>query len=90
MRVCERWCGQACHTYLKVDSLDKNVETYVNMTKKMIAEGVPTGLSASIYTQITDVRLPRSDVGRCGSQRCEVISLHPLLPRRWSSSVTAS
>ena len=50
------WVPGKCHTYLNASSPAKEADIYVNMTRQMI-DLAPTGLSASIYTQITDVEL---------------------------------
>jgi len=48
------WVPDKCHTYLKVDTPEDAVQVYVNMTLSMREEPM---LSASVYTQITDVEL---------------------------------
>lgn len=52
----KEWVPGKCHTYLKEKTVQEEAAEYVNMTATLIAE-VPLGLSASIYTQITDVEL---------------------------------
>ena len=51
------WVPSKCHTYLKVDTPAQEAEAYINMTASLLQGAVSTGLSASIYTQITDVEL---------------------------------
>ena len=53
----KEWVPGKCHTYLKVDTPTAEAMTYVNMTKTLLHNAQTTGLSASIYTQITDVEL---------------------------------
>ena len=50
------WVPGKCHTYLRVNDSAAVAATYVNMTRQMLPQ-VALGLSASIYTQITDVEL---------------------------------
>ena len=52
----KEWVPGQCHTYLKAETAADEAALYVNMTEMMV-HLVPTGLSASVYTQITDVEL---------------------------------
>ena len=52
----KEWVPGRCHTYLRVESPQEEAARYINMTRTLVDE-VPRGLSAAIYTQITDVEL---------------------------------
>lgn len=51
----KEWVPSKCHTYLKVDTPQEEADRYTSMVTKMIAQR--DHLSASVYTQITDVEL---------------------------------
>ena len=52
----KEWVPTKCHTYLHAPTAATAVGLYINMTRRLV-EMVTTGLSAAIYTQITDVEL---------------------------------
>ena len=49
------WVPNKCHTYLHVSTPKDEADTYVNMTKTILNRIID--ISASVYTQITDVEL---------------------------------
>ena len=51
----KEWKPQACHTYLKVDTPHEEATTYIGMAAKI--EAAVDHVSASVYTQTTDVEL---------------------------------
>jgi len=51
----KEWVPGKCHTYLKVDTPAEEASTYVKMAGQILA--VTGDVSASVYTQITDVEL---------------------------------
>ena len=53
----KEWVPNKCHTYLKASTAAKEASLYVQMAEKMVTMQHTEGLSASIYTQITDVEL---------------------------------
>eukprot|EP00730_Choanoeca_flexa_P016732 TRINITY_DN7969_c0_g2_i3.p1 TRINITY_DN7969_c0_g2~~TRINITY_DN7969_c0_g2_i3.p1 ORF type:complete len:498 (+),score=126.76 TRINITY_DN7969_c0_g2_i3:686-2179(+) len=50
----KEWWPHRCHTYLKVDTPAEEASTYIAMTKALLRN---RNVSASVYTQITDVEL---------------------------------
>eukprot|EP01047_Picozoa_sp_COSAG01_P028566 COSAG01_NODE_1924_length_8886_cov_6.780699_4_plen_229_part_00 len=50
-----QWQPGKCHTYLKAATAKDEADIYVNMTKSLLAN--KDDISASVYTQITDVEL---------------------------------
>ena len=51
----KEWVPGKCHTYEKVDTPQDEADTYVKMAAKILSQ--IGHLSASVYTQITDVEL---------------------------------
>jgi len=49
------WVPGECHTYVKVDTPSEEASTYVKMAGQLLA--VTGDVSASVYTQITDLEL---------------------------------
>jgi hypothetical protein len=50
----KEWWPKQCHTYLRVATPAEEASTYINMTKTLLRN---RNVSASVYTQITDVEL---------------------------------
>ena len=51
----KEWVPQKCHTYLHVSTPEDEAQTYINMTRAILDR--VQDISASVYTQITDVEL---------------------------------
>merc|ERR1712228_591098 len=51
----KEWVPGACHTYLKVDTAADEADKYIGMAKTI--ESRVDHVSASVYTQTTDVEL---------------------------------